>query len=804
MFENYQDVLDQLQSFGLLVNQLEIDTHKMKRVPVDLELCHVDREKQRTAGWYKLNSFLVDSKTYIVGSFGFWKGVDNNAQKIDWDKKIEVSNEDRKAMAARHRQAQKEAARIRQVEAERAAARAQNAWRIYQSNGECDYLDKKQVQPFGVRFDPKGAGTMAIPMMNAKGAIQGLQIIRSSNASKGKPSKQYWPKGLSKVGAFHLIGMPLEVCLVAEGYATAATIHQASGLPIAVAFDAGNLIPVCQAIAKAYPKSKILVCADDDYLTPGNPGIAKAQQASMTVGGSWVAPNFIISGRDIRDGKKLTDFNDLHVHREGGLHLVTAQIGEAVSKLGITNKPTIAAGDQPQGAGEKRPGALSVMPLEDLVDRFIHVDDDTGDFCFDNWTQNIVKFSKVVKMLPAGVRTDDIKRHPTWLSRAVYIDQIGFDPTEKDPNIKCNRWNGWPTVPAEQLDLKKCEYLIKLLEFLCSGEGEAQGETLLNWVLRWLAYPIQYPGSKMQSAIVIHGGQGTGKSMFMESYAKIYGEHSTILNQGAIEDKFNSDWSERKLFIVADEIVARAEMHHLKNQLKGLITGDWVRVNPKNVAAHKERNQMNLVFLSNEHNPVVLENDDRRHCVIWTPNKLADEFYEKVSEEIQNGGVEMLHRFLLDLDLGDFKPWTKPPTTKAKTDLIETNLDSPLVYISEYLTGELGKPVCPVRSSDFYTDYLVWCKKNGERFPRPAKAFIPYLKNAGWFYGLKDCYDSYHWTNKKRVRVVIPSEEAMKIALENGVHVVDRKPDYTEAQFITDGVLQYRRDDARGEDDQFY
>jgi putative DNA primase/helicase len=71
--------------------------------------------------------------------------------------------------------------------------------------------------------------------------------------------------------------------------------------------------------------------------------------------------------------------------------------------------------------------------------------------------------------------------------------------------------------------------------------------------------------------------------------------------------------------MIADEVVARSDVYHIKNKLKGLITGDRIRINPKNFAAYWERNHLNLVFLSNEAMPVVLEEDDRRHCVIWTP-----------------------------------------------------------------------------------------------------------------------------------------------------------------------------------------
>src|SRR5690606_16232770 len=141
--------------------------------------------------------------------------------------------------------------------------------------------------------------------------------------------KDFWPAGLAKQGHFfHLGPQPGDVLLVAEGYATAASLFEAYGLPVVVAFDAGNLLPVCQALPKRYKGTRLLVCADDDYLTEGNPGISKAQAAALAVSGAWVAPTF---AQD-REGKKITDFNDLH-EREG-LHVVRAQVETRLRQLG--------------------------------------------------------------------------------------------------------------------------------------------------------------------------------------------------------------------------------------------------------------------------------------------------------------------------------------------------------------------------------------------------------------------------------------------------------------------------------------
>jgi hypothetical protein len=87
-------------------------------------------------------------------------------------------------------------------------------------------------------------------------------------------------------------------------------------------------------------------------------------------------------------------------------------------------------------------------------------------------------------------------------------------------------------------------------------------------VLKWIAYPIQHPGAKMKTTLVVHGPQGTGKNLFFEALMSIYGEYGDVLDQSALEDKFN-DWASRKLFMIADEVVARSDVYHIKNKLKG-------------------------------------------------------------------------------------------------------------------------------------------------------------------------------------------------------------------------------------------
>lgn len=232
----------------------------------------------------------------------------------------------------------------------------------------------------------------------------------------------------------------------------------------------------------------------------------------------------------------------------------------------------------------------------------------------------------------------------------------------------------------------------------------------------------------MKSTLVVHGPQGTGKNLVFEIVMEIYGSYGRIIGQDAIEDRFN-DWASKKLFLIADEVVARSDLYHVKNKLKSFITGDWIRINPKNLMAYEERNHVNLVFLSNERMPVVLEEDDRRHAVIWTPEKLTPDFYQIVAKEKNNGGVAAFHDFLLHVDLGDFNEHTPPPMTVAKKDLIDLSKDTINRFYEEWgdgmidgfnvkpLKGESGYgqpvPLPPVLSEDFYELYKVWCGKQG-------------------------------------------------------------------------------------------
>lgn len=707
MASNYEDVLGQLQGAGLLVDSLEVGR---------LRRCKVDGDRERR-GWYHLHEIrLPNGDDLIVGSYGVWRGAENNATKVEL-RKAEISAEQRESLRKRLAEDKRRSELARKADAARAAERATKAWKGCTEQGDCEYLHRKGVRGHGVRFSPQGA--VVVPMLDVAGNIHGLQIIRGRKPGQQarRLEKEFWPAGLVKKGHFHQLGMASSapVILVGEGYATCASVFEATGLPVAVAFDAGNLAPVAAALRKRYKTAQILILADDDAFSEGNPGVTCASAAAMEVGGAYVTPVFADeeARRAAYDAKgtKLSDFNDLHLLE--GLHVVRAQVEARLLALGWRATQGAARAKQPQGGGVDPVNAplRPIESLDELLERYALVYGQGGTV-FDHQEHCLVALSDMRDACLSRELHRSWSEHPE--KQLVRVSEVGFDPAGTDPNIHCNLWAGWPTTPQAGT----CDYLLDLLRYMCAGDSKP--EELFQWVLKWLAYPIQHPGAKMKSTLVIHGPQGTGKNMFFEAIMMIYGRYGRVIDQSAIEDKFN-DWASRRLFLIADEVVARSDLYHIKNKLKAFITGEWIRINPKNMAAYEERNHVNMVFLSNEAMPVVLEEDDRRHAVIWTPEKLSRDFYAGVQREIESGGVAALHDHLLHLDLGDFTNATLPPMTDAKRELIDLSLDSPSRFMLAFEAGDVeGFPgrhsprlLSPMLGQDLYDLYCAWCSKVG-------------------------------------------------------------------------------------------
>ncbi|MES3014973.1 MAG: DUF927 domain-containing protein [Pseudomonadota bacterium] len=205
----------------------------------------------------------------------------------------------------------------RELEAARYRARAVSAsrvagdmWANASDEGTSAYLQRKGVKGHGVRY--QGGGVLLVPMLDSTGELQNVQRIAPEKPADG-PDKRFLAGG-RKSKLWHQLGAigGGDVLLVAEGYATAASIYEATGRPVAVAFDAGNLVHVARELRAAHPDSPILICGDDDRETEArtgaNTGRLKGAAAARAVDGES-APGRAVFPEGLTGD--LSDFNDM-------------------------------------------------------------------------------------------------------------------------------------------------------------------------------------------------------------------------------------------------------------------------------------------------------------------------------------------------------------------------------------------------------------------------------------------------------------------------------------------------------------
>lgn len=749
MANSLDDVIDQMRGVGL-----SPPDNLAKALDGYLRWRPADERKTKKSAWARLSKWTSNKtgREYITGMYG-WRGERWNveASTSDW------SPEERAAELEARKAAEKAARVERENDARLAAEKAQRMWdkgRAADQGPLHPYLERKKVGAFALRT---GFGNkLLIPLRDVAASIHGLQYISPEG-------EKIFGTGTAKEGKFHLIGevadgMPIGF---AEGYATGASAHMATGWPVVVCFDAGNLDPVVGEWRKLYPDHQFVLLGDDDRhlmqrlverlekvgihasaaelqdlakpheweLPTGNVSL-KAGWAKDGCGVPSIKGHIVVDGmprmlklenagrsRATAAAKKFkglvvlphfkdadgpgTDFNDLHAAE--GLQAVREQI------LAGINAEKTAATDAPQGGGKKGQGPV---PADlGFLDRFTLIYGTTT--VWDEQEQIILALQA---MKAAYGKTVD-----WWLAsserRMVPQANVVFDPTGKiaQPETHVNLFRGLT------LDVEKpgdATLIIKHLHNLC---GEDDG--LFHWVACWLALPLQRLGTKMRTSLIIHGRmEGTGKSFMMDIMRAIYGEYSRTITQSQLQDQFNG-WQSGMLFCVAEEVVGASERRNLKNLIQNIITNPVVQINEKNLPLREEASYANFVFLSNEQIPMLLNDTDRRYTVIQVEQYRDQQYFNDLGKCIDEGGAEAFYRWLMAYDVGDFTPFTRPFETRARKHLITLGMSADQRFLLFWKEGLTPLPFVTATARDLYAAFQAWCRVNGERFVPSGAAF---------------------------------------------------------------------------------
>ncbi|HDQ5285852.1 TPA: PriCT-2 domain-containing protein [Raoultella ornithinolytica] len=421
----------------------------------------------------------------------------------------------------------------------KAAEQARTVWEAATDidGNEHPYLERKGVNAFGLRVgrfwtDKRSIDdALLVPVRNVDGQITSLQaIFPNANPTLGR-DRDYLPGG-QKRGCFHVIGNKptgaKPVIVVCEGYATGASIHMATGFCVVVAFDDGNLPTVARQLRQQFGSATIIIAADNDQWTEGNPGVHFARQAASAASAILVVPKF-----DVLSDEP-TDFNDMHALHglEAVRHQIKAVIPEPANDNYLPLDSNVSPFDFPHASDKMQPlntwenlewmlGQYGIKARYNEISKDVLVDVPGMDYGTDavaSCALSDIASLCVRNRMPKGDIVDHIKR-------------IGVD----------NRYN-----PAAEFITSKPWDGVSRIKALCDTLLTPAGfdrsvATLLvrRWMISAVAAILRPTGFWSKGVLVLQGDQSLGKSAWFK--ALLPDANRDLIKVGATIDPANKD-----------------------------------------------------------------------------------------------------------------------------------------------------------------------------------------------------------------------------------------------------------------------
>lgn len=498
MNDPISDALNQLRGIGLLVDDLKLGSRPDGR-PWRCDVM-LGSKKKKGAGWYAAHLFrLNNGREVVVGAYGYFDGAEKFIFAFKFDGRGGLSDAEKAQLKQRQKDSDAQAEQARIESAAEASRRATELWLKLPAEGSSEYLKRKGVRAWGLKFS---RGAVVVPLKNVAGKMVGLQFIGADGGKK-------FISGTAKLGAWHLIGKidPNQPLVLAEGYATGASIHEATGWPVAVCFDCGNLLPVAKALRSLYGQQRMLVAGDDDHEKPANAGREHGDKVAHFLKCAVVYPAFT-------DAAGRTDFNDLHAER--GSDEVRTQLQAAI-------KNALPAGAVP--ADEEKPwqkqlvwtdDGLKVM-VQNVMTILEHHPDWRDVFAYDDFQKRLVMRRAPPYGGKAGALTDgdeieiaawfgrkDTYRMavPTLMAREASV-AVGrrhiFHPVREYLEGCKKRWDGIDRIPTFFSD------------FCAVKQNEVTESFGLKFFISCVARIFQ-PGCRARLMLVLEGEQDINKS----------------------------------------------------------------------------------------------------------------------------------------------------------------------------------------------------------------------------------------------------------------------------------------------------
>lgn len=284
---------------------------------------------------------------------------------------------------------------------------------------------------------------------------------------------------------------------------------------------------------------------------------------------------------------------------------------------------------------------------------------------------------------------DIFRGHPDT-TRCSYLT---FRPGK--PAVDGDYLNLWTPMQIKEIEGDVKPFL-EHLDYIYDGVQES-----IDFTLNWMALPLQQLGTKMESAILLVGEPGTGKTIVGAVLRKLHGFKNTDkINGEELESQFN-DYMMRSTIVTVEEVCLKGKWT-LMDRIKDTITSTKTRVNLKHISPYEIENVTNFILFSNHSNALAINERDRRwHVHVSHQPPKENDYYDKLSDWLtKENGYGIIYHYLMHRDLSNFSRYSKPPMTQCKKDMAFSSKSLVEQKITDDIENRNGLFVCDLVTLD--------------------------------------------------------------------------------------------------------